>query len=204
MPPSSRAWAAARTASAPISAPPSPTSSKASSAWAARARAQRRPRARRRSALQHGDHARGGVRRQDRAGAAADLGHLRGLLRHRRQGRHQAEDLPALRRPRPHPPHPGLLHARAHLPGLPGPRPGDRGSLSVLLRLGPRDARAHALGQHSAGRRGRHPHPARRRGRGRRARRAVGRPLHLPVDRARTRSSSATAPTCIAACRSRW
>ena len=27
---------------------------------------------------------------------------------------------------RPHPPRPGLLHARAHLPGLPGPRPGDR------------------------------------------------------------------------------
>ena len=87
------------------------------------------PRARRRSALQHGDHAGGGLRRQDRADAAADLGDLRDLLRQRRQGRHQAEDLPALQRPRPHPPHPGrLLHAGAHLPDLPGPRPGDRGS----------------------------------------------------------------------------
>ena len=65
------------------------------------------PRARRRPALQHGDHARGGVRRQDRAGAAADLGDLRVLLRLGRQGRHQAEGLPALQRPRPHPPHPG-------------------------------------------------------------------------------------------------
>ena len=172
------------TASAAISAPPSPTSSRASSAWAARRAAHRRTRARRRSSLQHGDHAGGGVRRQDRAGAAADLGDLRGLLRQRRQGRHQAEDLPALRRPRPYPPHPGrLLHARTHLPDLPGPRPGDRGSLSVLLRLGPGDARAHAVGQYSAGCRGRHPHPACRRRRGRRARRSVGRPLHFPVDR---------------------
>ena len=50
----------------------------------------------------------------------ADLGRLRSLLRHRRQGRHQAEDLSALRRRRPHPPRPGLLHARAHLPGCQG------------------------------------------------------------------------------------
>ena len=42
-----------------------------------RARPPRRPRARRRSALQHGDQPRGGLQRQDRAGAAADLGHLR-------------------------------------------------------------------------------------------------------------------------------
>ena len=75
---------------------------------------------------------------------------------------------------------------------------------AVLLRLRPRDARAHAVGQYSGRRRGRHAHPARRRRRGRRARRAGRRPLHLPVARARTRSSSATAPTCIAACRSRW
>ena len=49
---------------------------------------------------------------------------------------------------------------------------------------GPRHARAHALGQRAARRRGRHPHPPRRRGRGRRARRAAGRPLHLPLARA--------------------
>ena len=54
---------------------------------------------------------------------------LRGLLRHRRQGRHQAEDLRDLRRRRQDPARPGLLHARAHLPDLPGPRPGDRRSL---------------------------------------------------------------------------
>ena len=69
---------------------------------------------------------------------------------------------------------------------------------------GPGHARAHAVGQHSGRRRGRHPHPARRRGRGRRARRAGRRPLHFPLARARIRSSSATAPTCIAGCRSRW
>ena len=111
---------------------------------------------------------------------------------------------PTLQRRRPHPPRAGLLHAGAHLPGLPGPRPGDRRSVPVLLGLRPRDARAHAVGQHSARRRGRHPHPARRRGRGRRARRPGRRPLHFPLARRASRSSSATAPTCIAACRSRW
>src|SRR5215469_10714414 len=50
-------------------------------------------------------------------------GHLRGLLGHGRQGRHQAEDLRDLRRRRPRPPGPGLLHAGTHLPRLPRPRP---------------------------------------------------------------------------------
>ena len=55
-----------------------------------------------------------------------------------------------------------------------------------------------------AGRRGRHADPARRRRRGRRPRRPARRPLHFPVAGASTSSSSATAPICIAACRSRW
>ena len=67
--------------------------------WAAGA-ARRRPRARRGPALQHGDHARGSLCRQDRAGAHPDLGHLRGVLRRGRQGRLEAEDLPDLRRRR--------------------------------------------------------------------------------------------------------
>ena len=100
-PPSSKAAWAAGTASAPISARPSPTSSKASSAWAAARGRALRPRARLRSALQHGDQPRGSLRRQDRADPHSDLGHLRSLLRHRRQGRHQAEDLRDLRRRRP-------------------------------------------------------------------------------------------------------
>ncbi len=57
------------------------------------------------------------------------------LLGHRRQGRHQAKDLLALRWPRAHPPGAGLLHAGADLPGLPGPWPDDRGRLHVLLGL---------------------------------------------------------------------
>ena len=69
-------------------------------------RGARRPRARRGPALQHGDHARGSLRRQDRAGAHPDLGHLRGVLRRGRQGRLQAEDLPDLRRRRQGAPHP--------------------------------------------------------------------------------------------------
>ena len=170
----------------------------------ARQRHASRPRARRGSALQHGDHARGGLRRQDRADARC---------RPRSPARPAPAPAPSpapsrrpasLRRPRQGAPRAGLLHPRAHLPDLPGPRPGDRGPVPDLPRLGPRHARAHAVGQHPAGRRGRHPHPPRRRGRSRRARRAAGRPLHFPVARSRTSSSSATAPTCIAACRSRW
>ena len=68
-----------------------------------RAPAHLGPRARRGPALQHGDHARRRLPRQDRTGAAADVGDLRDLLGLGRQARHQAEDLPALRRPWPHP-----------------------------------------------------------------------------------------------------
>ena len=120
------------------------------------------------------------------------------------KSRHQAEDLSDLRRPRQGAPGPGLLHARAHLPELPGPRPGDRQPVRLLRRVRPGHARAHAVGEYSARRRGRHPHPARRRGRGRRARRAGRRSLHFPVDRRASPSFSATAPISIAACRSRW
>ena len=60
------------------------------------------------------------------------------------------------------------------------------------------------VGQHPAGRRGRHPHSSGRRRRGRRPRRAARRPLYFPVAGDRTSSSSATAPICIAGFRSRW
>ncbi len=53
--------------------------------------------------------------------------------RHGRQGRLQAEGLPHLRRRRPHPSRAGLLHTRTHLPGMSGPRPGDRQSVPELL-----------------------------------------------------------------------
>ena len=66
---------------------------------------------------------------------------------------------------------PGLLHDRAHLPQLPGPRRDDRGSLPRLPRLGPRHQGAHALRQHPGRRRGRHPHQARGRRRSGPARR---------------------------------
>jgi molecular chaperone DnaJ len=75
------------------------------------------------------------------------------------------EALPALQRSRSHSPHPGrLLHTGAHLSDLPGPRPGDRGPVPDLLGRRPRHPRAHPVGQHSAGRRGRHSHPACQRG----------------------------------------
>ena len=103
-----------------------------------------------------------------------------------------------------HPPGAGLLHAGAHLSGLSGPWPDDRGRLRVLRRPGPRLARAHAVGQYSR--------------KASRTARAFGspakaRPAFAVVRPAistfscrwpRTSSSSATAPTCIAGCRSRW
>ena len=132
-------------------------------------------------ALQHGNHAGGSLPRQDRPDRDSGLGDLRILFGHGRQGRHQAEDLLDVRRRRPRAAGAGILHAGANLPGLPGPRPDDRRSLSVMRGLGPGDARADPVGQYSAGRRGRHAHPPCRRRRGRRSRRAAGRSLHFPV-----------------------
>ena len=194
-----------RTASAPTSPRPSPTSSTTCSAWAAGAAARAAgPRARRGPALQHGDHARGGLRRQDRAGPHPDLGDLRGLLRAPapRPAPSRRPARPAAARARCA--SPGLLHARAHLPGLPGPRPGDRGSRA-------RPARARAASRASARCRSTcrpasrtapaSASPARARPACAAGRRATS---TSSCRSRRTRSSSATAPTCIAACRSRW
>jgi molecular chaperone DnaJ len=98
----------------------------------------------------------------------------------------------------------GFFAVERTCPTCHGPRRGDRQPLPGLRRRRPRHPRAHALREHSGRRRGRHPHPPRRRGRGRPARRPGRRSLHLPVHQAASISSSATAPTCSAACRSRW
>ena len=79
---------------------------------------------------------------------------------------------------------PGLLHHRAHVPRLSGPRRDHQRSLRVLQRLGPGGEGAHALGEHSRGRGGRHQDQARRRRRGGLARRTGRRSLHFPVDQA--------------------
>ena len=185
MPPSSRAWAAARTASAPISARPSPTSSKASSAWAAARAARRRAasaaptcattwRSRSRRPIAgktaqiriptsvtceacSGTGAKAGTKPKTcpTCGGAGKIRHAQGFF--------------TLERTCP------ACQGRGQVIDDPVP---------VLLGLRPRHARAHAVGQHSGRRRGRHPHPARRRRRGRRARRAAGRSLYFPVARA--------------------
>ena len=95
---------------------------------------------------------------------SVDLRDLR-RLRARKRGL-EADDLQDLRRPRPRSRAAGLLRHRAHLPDLPRPRPDDRQSLRPMRRLRPRDARAHAVGQRSRRRRGRHAHSPDRRGRG--------------------------------------
>ena len=117
--------------------------------------------------------------------------------------RHQADHLHDVRRPRQSAGEPGLLHDRAHLPQLPGPRRDDRGPVRDLPRLGPRHQGAHAFGQHSGRRRGRHAHPPCGRRRGRSC--AAARPAISTSScrSSRTSSSSATAPTSSARCRSR-
>ena len=144
-----------------------------------------RPRARRRPALQHGDHAAGSLRRQDRADPRADQRYLRDLHRHRAPSAGtKPTTCPTCGGARQGAREPGLLHHRAHLPVLPGPRRDHQRPVRLLPRLGPRHQGAHALGQHPARRRGRHAHPPRRRRRGRPARRPGRRSLHLPVDQA--------------------
>ncbi len=90
------------------------------------------------------------LRRQDGADPDSHPGHLRGLLRHRRQDGQQAKELLALSWQRPGASSARLLHARTNLPGLPGPRPGDRGSVRAMHGAGPRHPRAHSVGEHSA------------------------------------------------------
>ncbi len=150
----------------------------------ARRGTRHRRRARVRPPLQHGDHARGGLQRQDREPEAADVRDLRGLHGHRREAGRPAAPMPDLRRPRPRPRAAGFLRHRADVPDLRRPRRDDRQPLHRLQRLGPRDARARALRQHSGRCGGRYAHPALGRGRSGRARRSLGRPLHLRLDQA--------------------
>ena len=104
---------------------------------AARPRPALGPRARRRPALQHGDHAAGGLRRQDRADPRADQRHLRGLHRHRRQDRHAAGDLPDLLRCRQ-----GARQPRASSPSSAPARPARGAARSSTIRAAPAAARA--------------------------------------------------------------
>ena len=162
-----------------------------------------RPRARRRPALQHGDHA----RRRPSRGKTAQIRVPTSVTCDACTGTgakagHQALDLPDLRRHRQGAREPGLLHHRAHLSRLPGPRRDHQRSVRRLQRLGPRGQGAHAFGQHS--------------GRASRTARASGSPAKAKLACAaarpaistsscrssRTSSSSATAPTSSAACRS--
>ena len=95
------------------------------------------PRARRRPALQHGDHAAGGLRRQDRADPRADQRHLRGLHRHRRQ-----EPAPSPRPARPAAAPARCAPARASSPSS-APAPPARGAArSSTIRAPPAAARA--------------------------------------------------------------
>ena len=102
--------------------------------------ARRRARAaaaRRRPALRHGDHARGGVPRQDRPRSRSTSRRRAtpATARARRPGT-RANDLPAVRRPWQGARAAGLLRRRARLPGLPGRGRGDRRSVPRLPRRG--------------------------------------------------------------------
>ena len=176
----------------------------ASSAWAARARPQLGPRARRRPALQHGDHAGGSLRRQDRAGAAC-------------RPRSPAKPAPARgakagTKPKTCPTcggHGQVRHAQGFFT-LERTCPACQGRGQVIDNPC-RPARAPAASRASARCRSTFP-PASRTapasGWPAKARPAcaAGRPAISTSScrSARIRSSSATAPTCIAGCRSRW
>ena len=107
--------------------------------------------------------------------ACAGSGRARGL---------EAYDLQDLRRTWASAGATRFLRHRAHLPVLSRPRTDDRQSVRQMRRLRPSDARAHAVGQRSRRRRGRHAHSLDRRGRGGNAGRPGWRSLYLPLDQA--------------------
>ena len=116
--------------------------------------------------------------------------------------RRQAEHLRHLPRPRPR------AHAERHLLDPAGlsamrrQRQEDRQSMPSLPRRRPRAAGQDAGGEDSGRRRQRRPHPPGRRRRSRSRRSARGRSVRRSRRCASTRSSSASATTCIAKCRS--
>ena len=103
-----------------------------------------------------------------------------GCWRLRRARRLEARDLQDLRRTWAGARATGLLRHRAHLPVLSRPRSDDRKPLRQMRRRRPRDQGAHAVGQCSRRRRGRHAHSPDRRGRGGNARRPGGGSLYFP------------------------
>jgi len=120
------------------------------------------------------------LRRQGRAIADPDLG------RRARPARAPAPRPGTKPKPCPtcagagaHPTRSGLLHLERTCPGLQGRWPGDRQSVPDLFGRRPCHARAHVVGQHPAGCRGRHPHPPLGRGRGRVRGGPGGRPLYF-------------------------
>ena len=66
----------------------------------------------------------------------------------RREARHTAGDLPALRRSRQGAPGAGFLFHRAHLSAVPGAWPGGEGSMSEMRRPGAHDPGTLAFGEH--------------------------------------------------------
>ena len=115
----------------------------------------------------------------------------------------QPTDLPDLRRPRQGARQPGLLHHRAHLPDLPGPRRDHRRSLrrpAAARAASSRSARCRSTFRPASRTARASASPARAR-----PACAAGRPATSTSScrSSRTSSSSATAPTSSAACRSR-
>ena len=172
---------------------------------ARRGAARRRARARRRPALQHGDHARGGLPRQDArrsgcrprsparpaAGSGAKAGSKpKTCATCGGHGRVRARA--------------GLLLDRAHLPELPRPRRDHRRSVPELRRrraASPASARCRSTFRPASRTAPASGSPARAR---RAARRPAGRPLHLPVDQAASLLPARRRRPLSAACRSRW
>ncbi len=121
-----------------------------------------RPRARRRSPLQHGDHAGGRLLRQDRRDPHPDIRHLRNLFGLGAKAGTRPTTCGTcggagrVRQAQ------GFFTLERTCPSCQGRGQVIEDPLPIMRRLRPRDARTHAVGQYSAGCGRRHPHPARR------------------------------------------
>jgi molecular chaperone DnaJ len=155
---------------------------------------------RRRPVLRHGNQPGRGGQRQGNADPHPQLGRLRHLQGHRRQARHQRQDLHHLPRPGRGADAPGLLQRAADLPALPRQRQDHPRALHHLQRPG-QDQEAEDAGNQDPRRHRRRP---RIRSSGNGEPGQNGGPPATSTSRsacASTTSSSARATTCTARCR---
>ena len=153
---------------------------------------------RRRSALQHGNHAGAGRARLRHADSRAELGELRCLQRFGREARHQAGNLPDLSRPGYGAHVAGLFQHPADLPEVPRHRQLHSRTVRALPRRGQGEGNEDAGSEDSGRHRRRHAHSLRRQRRAghqrRPERRSVRRDSHQAARGVRARRRRSPLP----------